>query len=47
MKAFVLTELSPSDLTQEQKKELDQRLDAHKNQKDSNTDKGAKIETKM
>ena len=38
VKAFVLTELSPSDLTQEQKKELDQRIDAHKNQKDSNSD---------
>lgn len=38
VKAFVLTELSPSDLTQEQKNELDQRLDAHKNQIDNNSD---------
>ena len=38
VKAFVLTELSPSDLTQEQKNELDKRLDAHKNQNDSNLD---------
>ena len=38
VKAFVLTELNPSDLTQEQKNELDKRLDAHKNQEDTNTD---------
>ena len=38
VKAFVLTELSPSDLTQEQKNELDQRLDAHKNQNDIDSD---------
>ena len=33
-----MTELNPSDLTQEQKNELDKRLDAHKNQEDTNTD---------
>ena len=38
VKAFVLTELNPSDLTQEQKNELDKRLDAHKNQEDANSD---------
>ncbi len=38
VKAFVLTELNPSDLTQEQKNELDNRLQDHKNQSDNNTD---------
>lgn len=38
VKAFVLSEINPSDLTQEQKNELDKRLDAHKNQNDSNSD---------
>lgn len=38
VKSFVLTELNPADLTQEQKKELDKRLQAHRNQEDSDLD---------
>lgn len=38
VRAFVLTELEHSDLTTKQKNELNKRLDAHKNQKDTNTD---------
>ncbi len=38
VKSFVLTELNPSDLTQDQKSELDKRLQAHQNQEDSDLD---------
>lgn len=38
VKSFVLTELNPADLTQEQKRELDKRLQAHRNQEDSDLD---------
>ncbi len=38
VKAFVLTELHPSDLTQEQKNELNKRLEAHHNKADKNVD---------
>ncbi|WP_396176920.1 hypothetical protein [Flavobacterium sp.] len=38
VKSFVLTELNPSDLTQEQKSELDKRLQAHQNREDSDLD---------
>ena len=38
VKSFVLTELTPADLTQEQKRELDKRLQAHRNQEDSDLD---------
>lgn len=38
VKSFVLTEMEPSDLTQNQKKELDKRLDELNQSKDSNSD---------
>lgn len=38
VKAFVLTELKPSDLTQEQKNELSNRLTAHRSKTDINKD---------
>jgi len=38
VKQFVLTELEPSDVTKEQKKELDKRLDAHRSKQDANLD---------
>ena len=38
VKSFVLTEMEPSDLTQDQKKELDKRLDDHNQSKDSSSD---------
>lgn len=38
VKAFVLTELNPSNLTEEQKNELDRRLHAHQHKEDSDVD---------
>ncbi len=38
VKSFVLTEMEPSNLTHDQKKELDKRLDDHNQNKDSNSD---------
>lgn len=38
VKSFVLTEMEPSDLTQDQKAELDKRLDELNQSKDSNSD---------
>jgi hypothetical protein len=38
VKSFVLTEMEPSNLTQNQKKELEKRLDDHHQKKDSNAD---------
>ena len=38
VKSFVLTELNPSNLTEEQKNELDRRLQSHQLKEDSNVD---------
>ena len=38
VKSFVLTEMEPSNLTQNQKKELEKRLDDHQQKKDSKAD---------
>ena len=38
VKSFVLTELNPSNLTEEQKNDLDRRLHAHQHKEDSGVD---------